>query len=73
MYGETWLDIIVLEHGSREIYTSTKDEDEAMKILKMLLSEGKAAYISKNAVTYTKIERDVIDPNNNYISYTKEW
>lgn len=64
------MDIIVLEHGSREIYTSTSDDDVAMEVLKSLLKDGKSAYISKNTVTYTKIEREIIDPGKNYKPYT---
>lgn len=68
-YGESWLDVISVENGSREIVFSTKNIDEAIDYANDLNEKGKQVYINANEITKQRIEREVIDMWNGYEPY----
>lgn len=70
MYGETWYDVIVLEHGSRDIEFSSKLEKEATTKMNKLFEEGYITYVVRNTVQMNGVvKKHLLDPYNNYVPY----
>ena len=70
MYGEIWYDVIVLEHGSREINFSNKSESPALAHAKVLFEGGHKVYVVKNVIQLNGVvKKYLIDPYNNYVPY----
>ena len=70
MYGEVWYDVIVLQHGSRDIEFSSKIEKEATNKMNKLFENGYITYVVKNTVQLDGVvKKRLLDPYNNYVPY----
>lgn len=70
MYGVIYYDVIVLEHGSREINFSSTSERDAIAHMKVLFEAGHKAYVVRNTVQLNGVvKKHLLDPYNNYVPY----
>ena len=70
MYGEVWYDVIVLQHGSRDIEFSSKLEKEATSKMEKLFKDGHITYVVKNTVQNNGVvKKHLLDPYKNYVPY----
>ena len=70
MYNETWFDVIVLQHGSRDIEFSSKNEKEATTKMNELFKDGHITYTVRNTVQLNGVvKKHLLDPYGNYVPY----